>query len=670
MQQVDSSTAREPGDRPGTFSPVDAVGVGLAVRQPSPLHIAPPGIASRHRVTRAGVREFSVKSRLWLLAGALALACMSVRARAAADAAAYAAVGNGAPSEVVITATRTATPVDELAVPVIVITRSDIEHALASDVGELLTGLSGVEIARNGGSGQPASLFLRGTNSDQTTVLVDGVRINPGTSGGAQIMNIQPESIERIEIVKGARSSLYGTDAIGGVINIITRAGAAPGASLYAADGHYGTRVFAGDASGPLTDRLGAGGSFVYQRSDGFPPLQGVSDPGDYRNRSANALLHYAVSDSLTLRAQLWRADGKSAYSEFGPVSEDFQNASYAAGADWRDTAGRSARLTVSRVTDNVNQRQVTDFDHTSRDALDAQFSWRLWNVHELTLGAVTANEHTQSLSFGLPFDVHTHTVLAFAQDQLRSGANDLLLALGHTHHETFGEHTTWNAEYGRELLTGLRATVALGTAFHAPGSSDLYGYGGNPALHPEVSRQGELGLRWQPTGGQQLRLAAFENRVDELIDFVLVDPVNFLYQAENVERARIRGAEAEYEWRTTAWRVHAAYSLQDPRDLTTGGQLLRRARHNLALGLQYDAGRINASADLQLAGARLDYGFVAPVQLGGYALLNLGVGYPLSPGWSLQARVDNALDKRYELASGYNTARRGLTLAMRYHMR
>ena len=646
--------------------PEDAVGVGLAVLQPFLLPMAPRASSSTGGHA-AGVRECAVKSEPWLLAGALALASVGAHA---ADAGAYMALAGGAPGEVVITATRTATPVDELAVPVIVLTRPDIEQALASDLGGLLAGLSGVEIARNGGPGQPASLFLRGTNSDQTAVLVDGVRINPGTSGGAQIMNIQPESIERIEIVKGARSSLYGTDAIGGVINIITRAGAQPGASLYAAEGRYGTQVYAADASGMLTDRLGAGGSFAFQRSDGFPPVAGASDPGGYLNHSANALLHYAASDALTLRAQAWRADGQSDYSEFGPASENFLNASYAVGADWHDAPGRSAHLTLSQVTDDVNQRQVPDFDHTMRDALDAQFSARAWDIHEFTIGAVTASEHTQSLSFGLPFDVRTHTLLAYAQDQLRSGANDLLLALGYNRHDAFGEHTTWNAEYGRQLGDALRATAALGTAFHAPGSADLYGFGGNPALHPEVSRQGELGLRWQPTGSQDLRLSAFENRIDELIDFVLVDPVNFLYVARNVERARIRGAEAEYEWRSAAWRLHGAYALQDPRDLSTDAELLRRARHNLALGAQYAAGPLSASADLLLVGPRMDYGFPDPVPLGGYTLLNLGVGFELAPGWTVQARLDNALDRRYELASGYSTSRRSLTLAMRYHMR
>jgi vitamin B12 transporter len=619
------------------------------------------------------VEEFCLKSVLTIRAGAIALAMAGARVLAAdapaTSAAAQATAADGdSRSEVVVTATRTSTAVDELAVPVIVITRAEIERSLAGDVAALLAGHSGIEIARTGGPGQPASIFLSGTDSDHTTVLIDGVRVNPGTLGGAALQNIQPESIERIEIIKGARSSLYGTDAIGGVVNIITRAGAVSGASLYGAVSRYGTTVLAADAGGPLSERLAAGGSLAYQRSDGFPPRSDASDPGDYNNTSANAQLRFAASEALGLRAQLWRAQGKSAYSDFGfPAAEDFLDASFAVGADWNGAAGRSAHATLSRVTADVIQRSSPDFDRTRRDALDAQYGWRVRDIHELTVGAVTSNEHAQSLSFGLPFDVHTHSLLAYAQDQLHSGANDLLLALGYTHHETFGSRGTGNLEYGRRLASGWRATIALGTAFHAPDSTERFGFGGNPELQPERSRQGQLGLRWAPTGSQELRLSAFENRIDGLIQYVLIDPVNFIYQAQNVEQARIRGAEAEYRWHSGPWQLRGSYSIQDPRNLTTGEMLLRRARHNALAGAVYETERFSVDAELQLAGPRIDFG---PVPLGGYALLNLGCRYELAPGWSAQLRLDNALDRRYELASGYNTPGRALTLAMRYRMR
>ncbi len=582
--------------------------------------------------------------------------------------------------EIVVTATRSRTDSDELAVPVIVITRAEIERSLAGDVAELLAGHSGVEIARTGGPGQPASIFLSGTDSDHTTVLLDGVRINPGTLGGAALQNIQPESIERIEIIKGARSSLYGTDAIGGVVNIITRAGAASGASVYGSVGRYGTTVLAADAGGTLSDRLAAGGSLVYQRSDGFPPRPDASDPGDYNNTSANAQLRFAASEALSLRAQLWRAEGKSAYSDFGSAaSENFLDASYAAGADWSGAAGRNAHVTLSRVTADVVQRDSADYDRTRRDALDAQYGWRALEVNDLTVGAVAANEHTESVSgsaFPPPtqFDVHTHSLLAYVQDQLHSGANDLLLALGYTHHDTFGSRGTGNIEYVRSVTPALRATAALGTAFHAPDSTERFGFGGNPDLQPERSRQGRLGLRWAPRTGQELRLSAFENRVDGLIQYVLLTPATCIpplfvcvYQAQNVESARIRGAEAEYRRHSGPWQLRASYSIQDPRNLTTGAVLLRRARHNALASALYERGRFSADAELQLAGPRIDFG---SVPLGGYTLVNVGCRYELAPGWSAQLRVDNALDRRYELASGYNTPGRALTLAMRYHMR
>ncbi len=294
--------------------------------------------------------------------------------------------------------------------------------------------------------------------------------------------------------------------------------------------------------------------------------------------------------------------------------------------------AGAQAKVTASRATAEIEQRQTPDFDRTRRDAIDAQYSWHAFSTQEWTIGTVVANEHTQSLSFGLPYDVHTHTTLAFLQDQLHRGANDLLLAVGYNHHETFGSHTTWNLEYGYTFNPQWRTTLAVGTAFHAPNSTDLYGYGGNTALRPETSRQGELGLQWRPTGNQTLRLSAFQNDVDDLIDYVLVDPVNFIYEAENVQRARIRGAEFGYEWQGAAWKVHSNYTVLDPQNLTTGQQLLRRSHYNFAFGGQYDHGPLYFSADLQLAGPRTDFVGFDLGTVGGYTLVNLGVGYQWRP--------------------------------------
>jgi vitamin B12 transporter len=601
----------------------------------------------------------------------LLLAAFSASLRAAAaDLGGDLLTSAGTVSEVVVTATRTPTPLDELATPATIISRVDIERAMASDVGALLIGQTGIEIARNGGPGQAASIFMRGTNSNHVAVLVDGVRINPGTIAGAPLQNIQAESIERIEIIKGARSSLYGGDAIGGVINIITRAGAEHGATLYAAGGRYATRIYSADAGGALSSALSAGASLAWQGSDGFPPYAGAADRGDYLNRSATAQLRCAVSDALALRAQAWRASGHNAYSSFGfPADQDYLDASYAAGADWQAGA-RSAHLTLSRVADQLQQRGSPDFDRTNRDALDFQAGWTLADRHQFTIGTVLANEHTSSLSFGLPFDVGTHTQLLFAQDQLHRGPDDLLLALGHTRHETFGSRSTWNAEFGHALhardarQSRWRLTLAAGTAFHAPDSTDRFGYGGNAALQPEFSRQAELGLHWHPATSQQLRLSVFENRIDNLIHCVPLDPLNC--QERNVERARIRGVEFSWDWSRGPWQLRAAGTLQNPRNLSSGETLLRRAQRHFDAALQYQRPAWFALGELQNTGPRGDFGGTA---LPGYTLLDLGAGWAITPQWNLQARLENALERHYQLAAGYNTPARSLTIGMRVHL-
>jgi vitamin B12 transporter len=575
----------------------------------------------------------------------------------------------GVRPEVVVTATRSPTEAAQLAVPVIVLTRAEIERSLAGDVAGLLAAQPGVEVARSGGPGQASAIFVRGTNSNHTTVLVDGVRVNPGTIGGAALQNIQPESIERIELVEGARSSLYGSDAIGGVLNIITRAGAARGLSAFASAGRYGAHTLGIDGgldAGPLQ----LGGSFAHQAAVGFPPAVGASNRGDYANESGNLRARLALGDGIALDTQAWRASGHNAYSNFGtPADQDYTDASYAASLLLHAASGIEGRVSASRAQSDYDQREVPDFDHTRRDALEAQASLPR-GAQRFTAGVLLADEHATSLSFGLPYDVSTHSLLLYGQDQWHGPADDLLLAAGYTRHESFGSHTTGNAEYARTLggVAGgsLRASLALGTAFHAPEATDRFGFGGNPDLRPETSRQGEVGLRWQ-RDALQLRLAAFENRLEGLIQYVPIDPVNFIYQSQNIDRARIRGAELAGEWRSGAWRLRGHYDIQDPRDLADGSQLLRRARRNAGFNALWERGAAYASLDLQVAGQRADFG---GGRLGGYTLLGFGAGWRLHARTELQLKLENALDRRYELAGGYQTPGRSLTLALRQQLR
>jgi vitamin B12 transporter len=576
---------------------------------------------------------------------------------------------------VVVTATREPQPAGEVLAPVVIIDRATIERSLAPDVADLLRFHAGLDVARNGGPGQATSLFIRGTESNHAIVMIDGVRINPGTIGGAALQNVAPELVERIEVVKGPRSTLYGTDAIGGVVNVVTRRGAGNGLQALVGYGRYGTRqAQLGGTYGGSLGEFSLGASAL--DSDGFPARRGDETDRGYRNRSF-ALGARTDAGPVELAARWWRASGTSEYSDFflTPVDQDFENSSAAVEASGDVTDAWRTRVTLSRVIDDVQQNQESfpgsgyDYARTRRHAIDWQNGVRL-GAHALTVGALLTRENTRSLSFGDRFDVDTDADTFYAQDQMELGRHRLLLAGGYTDHETFGGHATWNAEYGLRVGAGTLLTAAAGTAFRAPDATDRFGFGGNPGLDPERSRNYELGLRHRVGGRHVLALSAFENRIDDLIQFVTLSFDPFVGRNLNVERARIRGLEASWEYAGDDWRARAEAIRQDPEDRSDGSRLLRRASESYTLAVARRVGAAELGADLLLAGDRDDFGFPERVRLGGYFLANLSASVVLGQRWTMQARLENALDRDYVLADGYTTMRRALMVATRYDFR
>lgn len=593
-------------------------------------------------------------------------------------------------SELVVTGTRVAQPLDQALEPVLLIDRSELENSLATDVGDVLRYHAGLDIGRTGGAGQPVSLFIRGANSAQSIIMIDGVRINPGTLALAPLTNMAPELFDRIEVVKGPRSAIYGSDAIGGVVNLITRADGPTGASVMLDYGRYGTGEFA------LDGNYTQGGSSVQaalsgQQTAGYPTFTGAWQNSGYRNLSGTAAAITHIGD-FELGARYWQATGATQYanpvyaydsnfdllgiSSYTPLSERYSNSALSAHASGDIGDVWHVRATASRVVVDLRQDQVQDYDYTARDTLDLQSDLRLTTGsvgHIVTAGAILASERTNSLSYGTGYSIGTSTQNYYAQDQITAGASRLLVAGGYTHHPSFGDHLTWNGEYGYELAAGTLVTVSAGTAFRAPSATDRFGYGGTPDLKPESSRNYEVGLKQKIGTHQQVTLAAFQNTVDDLIVFVN-DPNNFVYFGENrnVGRARIRGLEASWELAAGPWIARAEGSVQDPRDLTDGTELLRRSRHSFTLSSGRQIGRGEVGVDLLLAGPRpdVDLATFGPVRDGGYLLAALRGKLDLTPAWSVSARLDNALNRHYALADGYSTAGRDASISTRYSFR
>jgi len=597
-------------------------------------------------------------------------------------------------SETIVTATRVAEPADLAMEPVIVIDRAALEDSLAIDIGDVLRFHAGIDIDRVGGPGQPLSVFIRGANSDQSIVMIDGVRINSGTQALAPLMNISPELFDSIEIVKGPRSAIYGTDAIGGVINLITRTNAPSGADVMLDYGRYGTGEFAVDGNYTI-DRTSVQAALTGQQSAGFPTYVGDTIDAGYKNLSGTAAIttHF---EGFELGARYYQASGATQYANanynadftafqsFTPLNEDFSNSLWALHASGDLTDIWHMRLSLSRVVDDLRQQQAdpyasanaSDFDYTSRDTIDWQNDVKIASGalnQTLTFGAIVYDENTNSLSYGTGYTISTHAQTYYLQDQFELGSNRLLLATGLAHYPEFGDHQTWNAEYGYALTPGTLVTLSAGTAFRAPSATDRFGFGGNPDLLPESSRNFEVGIKSRIDEHQEVTLAAFQDTIDDLIVFVN-DPTNLLYggQNENVDRARIRGIEASWQLKADAWSVRAEASLQDPRDLVDDSQLLRRTKRSFTLSGARTIGRVELGVDLLLAGPRADIDAVSgdALQDGGYLLAGVYGKFNLTPAWSVSARLDNALNRHYELANGYDTAGRSASISTRYSFR
>ena len=416
----------------------------------------------------------------------LAAACLLGTAVASADEAEL----SNHPETMIVTATRTRVAADDVLVPVIVIDRADIERSGAADLAELLRFQAGIEIARSGGPGSTASVFTRGTDSNHTLVLVDGVEINPGTIGGAGVQDIAPDVIERVEIVKGPRSSLYGSQAVGGVINIITRAPQRFSAEVGA--GRYGERELHA-AAGLRGARADFGLIVNALDTDGFPPLDASDLARGYDN--VNVSVRGGVdAGPLRLNARHWQATGNSEYLDFfgGPVDQDFITRVSAFELAGRPGTHWETSLALSRLHDAIEQNQSDDYVHTDRDTLDWQNTLRVGHGHELVAGVQLTGERTAGQNFGLVLEdrpgrghVQTDVYEVYAADNFDLHAHSFMLAARHTDHSTFGTYDTWNAEYGYPLSAATRVTAGIGTAFRAPDSTDRYGYGGNPDLRP-----------------------------------------------------------------------------------------------------------------------------------------------------------------------------------------
>lgn len=597
---------------------------------------------------------------------------------------------------IVVTATRTAQTIDDTLASVTVITREEIERRQAASVLEVLRGVAGLGIASNGGLGKISSVFLRGTNSDHVLVLIDGMRVASATAGTAAFEDFPIDQIERVEVVRGPRASLYGSEAIGGVIQIFTRkGGGALKPSFSAGGGSHGTyKISGGVSGGGKRGWFNLSASYLdtqgFNACDGFPFPPGggcfTSEPDDdgYRNTAGNARAGYRFQNGLEIEGHLLHAEG---HNEFDRADnppffdqEFFQNFSdtvqqvvggklrFSPLANWDVTilGGRSLN-----ELDSINNPSSTGVFDTERHSASLQNDISLGENHLVSLGFDYYNDLVDSTEdFAL---TSRDNKAGFGQYQGAFGSLDWVLGVRQDENEQFGGATTGNVALGYGFENRLRLTAAWGRAFKAPSFNDLFFPGfGNPNLEPEESESVEFGASGDQFG-IKWSLNGYYTDADDLItpvfDLARCAPP-FFFCGQNIGEARILGLEAIASTTLLGWDIAANVSWLDPEnrgeDENKGNLLPRRAQQMFRLDLDRDFGRLLVGATVYGEGRRFD-----DVQnrnrLGGYLTVDLRAGIELHKHWILEARLSNLLDKDYETARFFNQDDRNFFLTLRY---
>jgi vitamin B12 transporter len=595
---------------------------------------------------------------------AIALACLSV----------FASVHAQTPDKletIVVTASRTETRSDELVSDVVVVTREQIEQSSGRSLPEVLARMAGVQFSASGGLGKSASVYIRGAEARHTLLLIDGVRFGSATTGTPSWENIPLDMIERIEVLKGPASALYGSDAAGGVVQIFMRKGAAgfraTGALTVGSNSFSQLSAGFNGASAELSYSLG----LQRVRDDGFSATNAAvpfgsfnPDADGFKQDAINASLRWTFVPGWAFDVRLLNSKGKVQFDD-GPLVDtrgSLATTLTSVGVEGRVTSGWKSRLSYAVSADKSTQLSSASSFTTvpsNFDTRQTQLTWKNDVVTPVGVALLGIEQLEQAVSSTTAYTVKSRKVSSvFAGISGSSGAHSWQANLRRDSNSQFGKNSTGFVGYAFAFTPNWRVNASHGTSFVAPSFNQLYfPRFGNALLQPERGRNSEIGVTYSDAG-HSVKLVRFDNKIRGFISATTLPA--------NIPRARIDGWTISYDGQFGALAVRAAHDSFDPRNELTGKLLPRRNRSQTSLALDYSAGAYKIGGQLLSAGARFD-NTANTLRLDGYSTLDVNAEYKLAADWVLHGKVVNVTDRNYQTVLGYNQPGRGVFVGVRY---
>ncbi len=592
---------------------------------------------------------------------------------------------NNALDPVIVTATRTPTRANDVLADYVYIGPEEIADAGQSSLVQLLQRQRGVEISSNGGSGAIASVFLRGANSGQTLVLIDGVRSQSTNSGSPSWQAIPLSLISHIEIIFGPQSSLYGSDAIGGVVQIFTKTGDGPlqvGAS--SGYGTYGTSIsdasIYGSTSGDQKIRYSL--SATVENAAGFNTI--ASNNSSINNYNTTQPMGYTRSGGAGRLSQEWSRGqevGMQVFASRNNSQYPVFSSSKSIGNQINDVS-TYALYSKNQFTDKWKSliqiaqsydlgQALTPSSNAVTNSRQNIYTWQNDIYVGKDLVQFVAERKVASVystsGRGLSLDQTTNSFAGAYQLKRESHLGNVSLRSDNI--TDYGPQTTGNIAYGFFFTKQLRANINYGTGFKAPSFYDLYypNYG-VPTLKPEKSKNSEIGIHYE-TKKFDVRVIAYSNTITNLIQYSSSGcPSGYSSCANNVANAKITGLSIGGTARLGSLSFRGSFDQQNPIDERTGFVLAKRARQFGNIGAEYKDTKMVVGAEGTFQANRNDFSNTG--YMGGYGLFNLYGNYEFAKDWTLFGRWNNILNKNYQLSYGYNTPGSNLFVGVRYAMK